>query len=823
MKKMRFKPMNQLSTGGAARHGHVALFFGFLFLFIFSLSNTLALTILYQSALNPAYVAEETHLEVTLIKREIDLEGNQTETPILGAEFLLFNADTDEQIILDDVAVFITNEEGRLVFQLPPGHYVIREHRLPNGFGPDKDDEERPLTSWTFIIHPGEDGTLELVVNDKVIPEEELIVYNRRLSGGELIVEKTVVNEDGSALTDTQLAQVFEFIITFSDDGEYTFVIDEGDERYSDQTYTVASGESFFLKHGQRAVFNSIPHGVAYLVVERVPDNFHTIGRDHQGIINSEEPSHVTFVNTDEGNEDHVPPEPRYGSLLVGKEVRGEELEELDLDREFKFVVVIGDERHEFTLKHEEYREFIDIPVGTRYVVYEYDYDEEGYLVSTIRRTGYMTARDIEIWFINRLISEVCPDYPECPIDEDAEGDLEIGKTVLGEEVDEAQLFDFTLTLTHLHEDELEILVDDEVLVIEGPTYEFNFGLRHGEVFRIEGLPQGVRYDVIEHLTPGFIQEITRERGMIFARETAYVQFYNEMIPEDEDGGEPTVQTSLRVCKEVENEDSNFPSTGLFIFALYIDGEVYERFELRAGACRDFERLEVGASFEVIEVDSPDRYELISSGTSTGTLTEAEIVVTFVNRDTLRDIPVEKLWDVGEFDVPLPTDVTIHLMADGQIIEIVRLMPDEHGRWNHLFTVPRYDLNGSDIDYQVVEVPLPDWLGTMTVSEGKVTLMNTVIPPEEKEETEEEEEEETVVTPEPPEEEEVEEEEVTPPAPPSEEGNGNLPLPEIPPQSRPPQTGDQTQVMLWLILSWVSAAILLLYLRMFIKGRAKGQ
>jgi len=693
-----------------------------------SLTGTFAFEQFGQGALNVVWDGEtdstpdeEDHFEITItvLKRETDLEGNHMEIPVSDAGFVLYNVETDEQILLGGEALLITDSDGQIVFNLPVGNYVLREHNFPNGFGPEIDTNGDSITSWYFTIHKNEEtGELELIVDDEVVEAGMITILNRRLSN-DLIVEKTVVNADNSSLTDAQRIQEFEFNVTFSYDGahindEFNFVIYEGEALYDDVIRTITSGESFFLRHNQRAVFSRIPIGAEYHVTELAAADSVTSGTNAQGVIKEGEINQIAFTNTYKDDDE---PEPRYGSLLICKEVRGEGA---DLDREFKFVVAIDDEHYELMLSHGECRLFENISVGTRYTVYEYDYSEEDYWVNITTRTGYITEWDIEILFINRF-----NDCLLCPTDDN--GNLEIGKTVIpveAGEIDTDQLFDFTLTLSHLSEEEIEILINGEMHVISWPTQTFDFQLRHGEVFRIEGLPQGVRYNVTEQGASEFIQEVTAESGMVFGNETMYIQFYNEMKPVDE----LPEYTSIRICKVLENEDLDFPNDTLFNFVLNINRETHARFELTAGECRVFEDLEVGAEFEVLEVDIPQRYVLVSSGTSSGTLIEEEIVVTFVNRDTFKEIPVEKHWELNGWDIELPDYTTIHLLAGDTVVDVVQLMPDENGRWEYTFTVPKYE-EGEPIVYNVVVIPLPGWHEVVNVTNGRVTITSTVITP----------------------------------------------------------------------------------------------
>ena len=719
------------------RHKLVNFSVGLLTLFVIAVTGTLAMPMMNQGAFNPASDVEDPIFQLTLLKLEIDVDGVRTEIPVPGAGFVLsiFDEEADEwqQVLLNGEPLFFTDENGQIVFNLLEGRYVIHEHSFPDGFGPEIAAGE-PITSWYFTIRENETtGELELVVDDVVVGDSRITIFNQRLSG-DLEIEKEVVNEDGSELTEEQLAWPFEFVMTFRRDNvvvndDFTFVIYEGNERFSPNEYTVSSGDSIFLRHNHRAVFRNMPAGIEYRVVEVVPAGFSAVGSDAQGVIRDDETSYVHFENT---YDDDTEPG-RYGNLRIGKEVRGEGA---DLTREFRFAVILDGERHEFTLAHGQTRMFENIPVGTPYTVYEYDYSEEGYWVNISIRTGYITERTVEVWFVNRFIDPGCPD-PNCPT-YDGDGDLEISKTVLSdEEIDEDQLFDFRLELSDFPEVEdddevdcegFEVYVNGEpytIILGEDGIYVFEFHLRHGESFRIEGLPHGVRYEVVEHATPGFVQEITREVGMIFQDETSVVNFYNEMIP----GGGQDELTSIRICKELENDDVNFPSETLFNFVLNIDGEEHARFQLRAGECRVFDELEVDAEFEVNEVSIPGRYTLVSSGTSTGNLDEEEIVVTFVNRDTMRDIPVEKMWNRGGLSVDLPEYITIHLLEGDRIVEVAQIRRDANGDWEHLFVVPRYDRDGNAIAYRVVEVPMPGWQDTVTVVNGVVIITNTAIEP----------------------------------------------------------------------------------------------
>src|SRR5699024_1764964 len=110
-------------------------------------------------------------------------------------------------------STFTTDQEGQITVSLPPGRYFFQEIRLPYGFAPDLDAGNQPIRRYDFTVTTA-------TTNDSPI----VTAYNRRLSG-DLIIEKTLVNDDGTELSEEQLAQLFEFRVTFSDGGTYAYQI----------------------------------------------------------------------------------------------------------------------------------------------------------------------------------------------------------------------------------------------------------------------------------------------------------------------------------------------------------------------------------------------------------------------------------------------------------------------------------------------------------------------------------------------------------------------------------------------------------------------
>ena len=341
------------------------------------ITGTLAWSSGRQSALNQGQTSTEMR-PVHLLKLERDTEGNQTEIAVPGADFVLYN-NQDPENLVQIQTTFTTDQEGRITVSLPPGQYFFQEIRLPYGFAPDLDSDNQPIWRYDFTV------TMDTTNDSPVVT-----VYNRRLSG-DLIIEKTLVNDDGQELSDEQRTQLFEFRVTFSDNGTYEYQINgEGD------MHELASGETLKLAHGQRAVFTNIPVGVHYTVEE--VDMAHGQANNSSGNI-STTPSIVAFTNRDMT---------RRGNLILEKEVQNsdgspvtDEQKLLDFEFEIEFSNVpdgasfsfttnryqIDDDPNNdddiregtvtsgdtLTLRHGEILTIHDLPVGASYQIRELD------------------------------------------------------------------------------------------------------------------------------------------------------------------------------------------------------------------------------------------------------------------------------------------------------------------------------------------------------------------------------------------------------------------------------------------------------------------
>lgn len=653
-------------------HGMRVLLVG---LFLFSGSMMVwAWNSLGQRSFSVSYgmIVEENIQEVWLLKLERDIDGNETDLPVSGAEFYLYDGNADERLS----GPYVTDEEGRIVLHLPPGDYCLKETNLPPHYTFDIDEDGEPIRSYCFTVTGDETEPIRVTA------------YNRRLSG-QLMISKVV--EGDLEYHDVDLE--FEFTVTFSDGGTYRYRIDDGPEQ------SLTSGGTLRLRGGERAIFERLPVGITYLVVETPVPGYTITSDNHQGTI-IEAGNEVTFVNRSEA------PSEVSGKLIVTKEVRGEA--DLNADTEFEFVASIDGIETRFTLRHDESKTFDNLRIGAPYAIWEIV--PPGYIATPGSFTGFVLNQTVTLPFINHVET-----------DSDEVGALLIGKIVAGEDIDPNQRSTFEVTLENLPDELEEIIVAGAPVAVTSPDHRFEVTLSHEETILIEDLPPGVIYTVEEQLTPGYTPGIAIQTGTIVAGHTVEAWFITERKVTAE-------TTSLRIRKVVEGQVPEAEADRDFHFVLEIDGEVSERFTLRAGEERIFIGLPVGATYLVREVDLPDGYVLASVENGMGTLTDTEITVIFTNRYIHRimiDIYGTKTWELNGHDVDLPEYIIVHLKRDGVITATARVTPDENNEWMYRFTVPKYDEDGNEIDYTIEEAPIEGWLSEV---QG-MDLINHYIPP----------------------------------------------------------------------------------------------
>lgn len=498
--------------------------------------------------------------QVELVKLEKTLEGDLTDTLIPGARFYLFSKDGGQLGKL-----YETDESGKISVELPVGEYYFEEVYPGNNFGFDQENG-KPKTKYPFKIKKSDSNEVVTVK-----------AYNVPLVGN-LTVEKTVKNADGSPLTKTQKNTTFEFQVTFSDNGAYFCSIDGGEAQ------KIKSGSYIYLKHGQKAVFSDVPQGVVYSVNETPKEEYTTQSSGHRGTMVAEGRV-ASFINT------HVNVS---SGLMITKTVQGTNA---DMDKEFAFTAIINGEMINFTLKHGESKVFSDLPLGTEYIVTENDYSQHGYVSTISEYSGTIQGEDtVVLPFVNIYQ----------PSGET--GQLQVSKRVLGNVSNPEEAFTFQVNFIGNHS-------------LQTPQ---TFTLKHGEKKVFKNIPAGTQYVVTEIETGNSLPIISEIKGNIAGQSISYADFLNQQVLLEEDGF-----GSILVRKEVTGTD--FDANKEFDFIAILNGKKIP-FALRHGETKLFSKVPVGTEFTITEKDYSEENYATAVPVQKGVISGKEqVVVSFTN------------------------------------------------------------------------------------------------------------------------------------------------------------------------------------------------
>jgi len=299
----------------------------------------------------------------------------------------------------------------------------------------------------------------------------------KNLARGDLTVSKILAGDGTDSDAD------WTFTVTFSDGGTYSGVV---------------SGVPFTLKGSQSKEITGIPQGVTYTVeeAEASTDGYATTSIDESGTIGADL-SVCEFTN-----EKYI----SRGSLRICKSLIGDGV---DTDADFTFVVTFSDggtydgveSGVGFTLKGGQSRMINGIPVGTTYVVEESEANSNGYVTTSSGASGTIALRLSRAKFTNTKYLE--------------RGDLEVSKTLAGNNTEEERDFTFVVTFS------------------DGGTYDgvasgVGFTLKGGDSRTVTGIPVGTTYSVdeVEANSDGYSTTCSGEVGLIGA-EPSYCEYVN--------------------------------------------------------------------------------------------------------------------------------------------------------------------------------------------------------------------------------------------------------------------------------------------------------
>ena len=511
----------------------------------------------------------------------------------------------------------LTFQDGVAIFKLKDGERKIAKN-LPNGVSYKVEEDNYTGLGYETMI-TGEEGTITGG------NEVQALFINYRDAYGSLIIKKHLAGND------------------INPDDEFTFYINLND----DSINTTFGGIEFIsgqatvdIKGNESLTINGIPHGTNYTVTERNyrREGYETTSINEEGTINEHSPAITEFTNTRN----------TYGDLIVHKRLAGNAA---NRDQRFLFTVTLSDTTisdkfgdmvfengvAKFELSGGESKKAVNLPNGITYKVVEDDYSSLGYVTTKTHDTGTITGNEeVEAIFTNTR---------------DTYGSLEVSKVLTGNDVDTNKEFNFTIKLT------------GETIngTYSGVTFTNNTAtikLKGGEYKFIEGLPNGIRYDVSEdnYYADGYFTSRTGATGTIVENEKMIAEFvnsrntYGSLIVEKKlEGNAPHVNKSFSFT--ITLSDTNISDKyGDMVFENGI-----AKFELKGGEKLQATGLPNGLTYTVSEKDYTDEGYITTKYNDTGTIVgNEEITVTFVNeRNATGSLIISKKLDGND---PNPED-----------------------------------------------------------------------------------------------------------------------------------------------------------------------
>ena len=511
----------------------------------------------------------------------------------------------------------LTFKDGVATFELKDGERKIAKN-LPNGVSYKVEEDNYTGLGYETMI-TGEEGTITGG------NEVQALFINYRDAYGSLIIKKHLAGND------------------INPDDEFTFYINLND----DSINTTFGGIEFIsgqatvdIKGNESLTINGIPHGTNYTVTERDyrEEGYETTSINEEGTINEHSPAIAEFTNTRN----------TYGDLIVHKRLAGNAA---NRDQRFLFTVTLSDTTisdkfgdmvfengvAKFELSGGESKKAVNLPNGITYKVVEDDYSSLGYVTTKTHDTGTITGNEeVEAIFTNTR---------------DTYGSLEVSKVLTGNDVDTNKEFNFTIKLT------------GETIngTYSGVTFTNNTAtikLKGGEYKFIEGLPNGIRYDVSEdnYYADGYFTSRTGATGTIVENEKMIAEFvnsrntYGSLIVEKKlEGNAPHVNKSFSFT--ITLSDTNISDKyGDMVFENGI-----AKFELKGGEKLQATGLPNGLTYTVSEKDYTDEGYITTKYNDTGTIVgNEEITVTFVNeRNATGSLIISKKLDGND---PNPED-----------------------------------------------------------------------------------------------------------------------------------------------------------------------
>ena len=741
-------------------HKAVCLLLALVLLCSAMITGTLAWTDFYQHKTN-SFEAGNIPYSVQLHKYEKDIDGNQTTARVSGAEFYLYKVSDPDDIQIG--TRYLTDSDGKIIIdEIEPGDYYFSETNPGYAYEFDEDNGNT-INRYDFTIKEGAENINVVVhafnrrVSGSLTISKEVIVPEGSVTAegastevtpfeeppaeettettdtepmteeatdtepetevtptGETGTEETAGTEQQTDETDSgetnpitpfndktnsdPLTQDFEFTVTFSDNGTYEYSIDGGTPE------TLISGGTLKLKHGQTAVFPSLPVGVLYTVTETPVVGYMISSEGHQGNI-VEAGNTAKFINT------FGTVEPGNTQIQITKVVEGNPPVD-DIDKEFEFTLTIDGVPQVFTLKAGETKSFT-LPIGAVYEVAEKDYLSDGYSQTIANGYGTATTQTIQVTATNTFIGT---EMIEIPIVKTWDF------TNLPSGINQSDVLPDSITV-HLKDGD-RIVETVPVKPDNNGDWKYTFT---APKYRADGVTE-IEYTIEEVPVSGFASEVdgfsikntyvapvTFDAPMVekqidgdtpeIAEEFHFVLSANDGAPMPEGSSDGNKTVTISGAGHVKFGNITYTNPGTYTYTIAeatgsakgygYDSSVYT---LTVVVERQGDKLVVKSADYVRNGDS--------------TVYDKAL---FVNTYEEPDDPVfketvtisgEKSWNHGTNTNP-PKSITLYILADGQ--RKISFTVDESSHWRYSFALPRYNADGKEIVYTVDEEPIQDY------------------------------------------------------------------------------------------------------------------
>lgn len=296
-----------------------------------------------------------------------------------------------------------------------------------------------------------------------------------------------------------------------------------------------------------------------------------------------------------------------------------------------------------------------------------------------------------------------------------------VGELVLSKTVENADG-------TGLTEHQKTVAFTFTVTFSDGGTYPYTIGetsasldsggtleLKHSESAVFDRLPIGVEYTVAETAVQGYRAKQEQFEGTI-SDESAQAAFINVFHPEEQP---ETVEIRGEKTWELHGADVELPES--ITVLLKRGSEVVETKTVKVDDQGKWLYAFTVPKFDesgkeivyTIEEEAVSGFETSYNGYN--------IVNSYKSAETVT-IKGQKTWKLNDYKVKLPESITVYLKDGNKVIDHQQVKANGE-QWNYSFTSPKYDEEGKEIDYTIMEAPVKGY----KVSYDGYDITNTYI------------------------------------------------------------------------------------------------